>query len=175
MIQTYFSLFVVSIQFLVFTAASGDDIEPLKVNAGEWGHTVRDGIRLAAWRSPARRRQDMRGIENGIDREATLVRLRSSRTCPLQKGVLRAILAGAFWIQNRAHRARQAATSTCSHCKSGVEDHHHLWWRCPVWNEIRQRHGLYGHGVAASWPSQPAALCLSAPKIFFLHRAALWI
>ncbi|CAE8644441.1 unnamed protein product, partial [Polarella glacialis] len=135
----------------VFTAALEDDVEPLKMNEGEWGHLARAGIRLAAWRPAARRRQDMRGIENGIDRDATLARLRSSRTSPFQEGVLRSILAGAIIIIYGGGAPCGMTLDRSTVC-SGTK------WL------------LRGQ---LAW--QPAALCPPAPTRYFLLSVTLWI
>ncbi|CAE8649568.1 unnamed protein product, partial [Polarella glacialis] len=84
---------------LVFTTSEGLDVEPLKTGEQEWAHLVRESARLAAWRAAACHRHDMSGIEHGIDKDATLALLSGSRLSPLQKGKLRAILAGAIWTQ----------------------------------------------------------------------------
>ena len=81
------------------------------VEPKQWAHEVREGLRLAMWRSAATRREDMDGVGgNGIDRVATTKLLQSARTSPAQKGMLRSILTGAVWTGHRqAERRFQAA------------------------------------------------------------------
>eukprot|EP00973_Karenia_brevis_P063069 8768928-Karenia_brevis.AAC.1 len=67
----------------------------------QWQHEVRDGLRRWQWRQAAAQRKDMRGVENGVDRVATLLLLRASSTDDYQKGVLRGIISGAIWTRDR--------------------------------------------------------------------------
>ena len=41
------------------------------INHSEWAHHVRDALRKNRWKGASARRMDMRGIEIGIDRDAT--------------------------------------------------------------------------------------------------------
>lgn len=101
----------------------------------------------------ARRRRDMCGIEHGVDRDVTLALLSGNRLSPMQKGILRSIMAGAIWIQDRAHRARKAETALCLFCHQDTEDHFHPWWKCPEWDEIAKAQGLHRNGEACQWPA----------------------
>jgi ribonuclease HI len=136
-----------------FTKADGTETEPLALSEQEWNHVVRDGIRHAMWRTAAKRRNDMHGIEHGVDRDATMALLAGGRLTPVAKGKLRSILTGAIWTQDRAYRANKAATPTCPFCKQTAEDHLHMWWHCPAWNHIRQRHKVVSMGSTEQWPN----------------------
>ncbi|CAE8600524.1 unnamed protein product, partial [Polarella glacialis] len=139
---------------LNFVLDDGSTISPLQMSAGEWEHVVRDGVRRAAWRRAAARREDMHGIEDGIDREMTLALLRSSSLPPYEKSVLRSILAGSVWTQDRLSRAGMVQAATCPYCDAGAaEDHEHMWWHCPAWEGIRQLHSVAEHADVPSWPA----------------------
>ncbi|CAE8721896.1 unnamed protein product [Polarella glacialis] len=138
---------------LHFVLEDGSTISPLQMSAGEWEHVVRDGVRRAAWRRAAARREDMHGIEDGIDREMTLALLRSSSLPPYEKSVLGSILAGSVWTQDRLSRAGMVQAATCPYCDAGAaEDHEHMWWHCPAWDGIRQLHLVAEHADVPSWP-----------------------
>eukprot|EP00973_Karenia_brevis_P033732 4652241-Karenia_brevis.AAC.1 len=55
----------------------------------QWQHDVREGLRLAQWRQAASRRQDMSGIEGGVDRQATTALLAKGTYDDQRKGILR--------------------------------------------------------------------------------------
>ena len=86
---------------------------------------------------------------------------------PLQKGKLRSILTGAIWTQDRVHRSKMAASALCPFCKYGSEDHFHLWWECPAWDDIRRAHGMLHHDVASQWPA-----CFTVCSLVPSHFAA---
>ena len=76
--------------------ASGRTYDLRHVDRGEWEHTVRDALRRAEWATAAGRRSDMRGIENGVDREVTLSLLSTGKLDHGQRGLLRCVLSGAI-------------------------------------------------------------------------------
>ena len=126
----------------VFINEKGRHCDITTMNAGEWDHMVREALRMQAWQAAAARRVDMQGIEAGVQREITCCLLDSGQLTPKEKATLRSIQAGAIWTQERWHRASMAVSPVCPHCSTGeVEDHEHLWWRCPAWRKIRERHG----------------------------------
>ena len=109
------------------------------MDRGEWEHLVREELRMEAWRQAAARRADMQGIEAGVQKELTTRLLEWGKLTPQEQGLLRAILAGAIWTQDRLHRAKLASSPICPYCTTGaVEDHEHLWWKCPAWQPVRQ-------------------------------------
>eukprot|EP00973_Karenia_brevis_P036330 5009452-Karenia_brevis.AAC.1 len=82
----------------------------------------------------------MRGIEDGIDREATLHLLRRKKLSHHDKGVLRSILAGGFVTQHRLYRAGLTSSGVCPFCDVGVQETvEHVWWGCPAWARTRHR------------------------------------
>eukprot|EP00973_Karenia_brevis_P043245 5992057-Karenia_brevis.AAC.1 len=82
------------------------------------------------WRQAAARRWDMRGLDAGVDRAATQALLHSANLSAYELGMLRAIISGAVWTQDRAFRAKQTDTDLCSFCGLEREDQEHMWWRC---------------------------------------------
>jgi len=95
----------------------------------------------------------MQGIEHGINREATLALLSSSKVDPSKKAVLRKILAGGVWTQDRKCRAGMVDSGLCPYCNSGVlEDQNHMWHVCPAWKHIRQRYLQVDAEELATWP-----------------------
>eukprot|EP00973_Karenia_brevis_P011711 1584677-Karenia_brevis.AAC.1 len=60
---------------------------------------------MGQWQAAASRREDMEGIQHWINREATQALL-SSKIQQQERGLLRSILAGGLWTQDRKCRAR---------------------------------------------------------------------
>jgi len=119
----------------------------------EWSHRIRDALRRCAWRTAAQRRRDMVGIEDGIDRGASLQLLDATDLDVAAKGKLRTILSGGVWTQERASRAYRHTSAVCPFCSTGEEeDHEHLWWRCPTWSHIRACHSAAMEHWSPAWP-----------------------
>ena len=134
-----------------------------EIETAAWAHLVREQLRLAMWAQAAARRNDMMGIEAGLERDATQALLLSGKFGAQEVASLRKILAGGVWTQDRACRAKLQATSVCPYCDSGeVEDHEHLWWHCKAWNSIRCRHSWATDAFEDSWPAC-LRLCLLMP------------
>lgn len=128
--------------------AIGDEVNVLEIGKEHWGHIVREAMRRVLWEQAANRRPDMAGVERGIDREITTSLVEGKRLKAYEQGILRNIFVGAVWTQDRRHRANLADTGACRYCDPGeVEDHHHLWWRCPAWSRIRQMRSLASQNV----------------------------
>eukprot|EP00973_Karenia_brevis_P046786 6492009-Karenia_brevis.AAC.1 len=139
-----------------FTLLDGHDVNILDCELAEWAHLVRDGARRALWIKASKRRADMQGIEFGIDRFATqsaMLRCRSS----YRMGMLRSIISGAVMTQDRLHRAGMEVSNLCPYCSQAVEDHTHMWWYCPAWADIRQKHPHAMRHFTDEWP-----MCLKA-------------
>eukprot|EP00973_Karenia_brevis_P058440 8138979-Karenia_brevis.AAC.1 len=94
----------------------------------------------------------MRGLEHGVDRLATQSYLQSSRCPPYDKGLLRSILSGAVWTQERLSRANLQESPLCPCCGEGIEDQSHMWWDCQSWSQIRARHPLAMQFFRSDWP-----------------------
>ncbi|CAE8729391.1 unnamed protein product, partial [Polarella glacialis] len=136
-----------------FRTDAGHRISVLEGSREEFQHIVRESARRMVWREAFARRTDMQGIEVGINREATGSLLRSTRLSAYEQGILRAILTGAVWTQERACRAKQSDSGCCSYCGSGaIEDHVHLWWECPAWSHVRTKHTLPEFSSYQDWP-----------------------
>eukprot|EP00973_Karenia_brevis_P019303 2646623-Karenia_brevis.AAC.1 len=56
-----------------FVMQDGKVLKYLEMTKSEFGHWVREGLRLVRWQAAAKRRWDMQGLEVGADREATTV------------------------------------------------------------------------------------------------------
>jgi hypothetical protein len=140
----------------VTTTATSFDL--LTVPSAEWAHAVRHALRLRQWcAAAARRPNDMAGMEVGIDRDATSAGWKTANSF-LVAGVMRGVLAGAVWTQDRWHRAapKKHSSAVCPYCANGVpETLEHLWWECAAWDSIRREHPA---AVAARRPSWPCCL-----------------
>ena len=113
----------------------------MEVEAAEWEHIVREEARLQAWSAAARRRPNLQGIVGGIDRMATCAGLEARWHSPYDKGILRSILSDSVWTGELAWKAKQIDSPLCGFCCEGaVEDVQHIWWECPFWEPVRQRH-----------------------------------
>ena len=112
------------------------DRAPLPLTGGSdgwWLHEVRDGLRLAQWRTVAARRQDCAGLEapQGVDKKATLKHLKGCK--PLQQGGLRSVLSGSLRTRESLYKAKLADSPLCCFCNLATETLQHLWWQCPAW------------------------------------------
>ena len=66
---------------------------------------MREELRQWRWRAAAARRRDLRDIGGGLDKDKTLLLLRSGELEPLEAGILRTLLFGAFATGHRAWSA----------------------------------------------------------------------
>eukprot|EP00973_Karenia_brevis_P049869 6924632-Karenia_brevis.AAC.1 len=82
-----------------FKTGEGKTLNFMEMSAAAWKHEVREALRMLLWKTAAERRPDMLGIENGIDRVATLAMYRKRGLHDYDRGVLRSILAGAIRTQ----------------------------------------------------------------------------
>eukprot|EP00973_Karenia_brevis_P085922 11916917-Karenia_brevis.AAC.1 len=138
---------------LQVTTCNGEVLQPLDMTPRHWQHEVREAIRLLHMRTAASRRDDMQGIEAGVDRFATLALLKSKCLSDERKGMLRGILCGACWTGHRLASAGQLPSPICPFCDSdAVEDELHIWWQCPAWNHIREQHSIAMMSFGPQWP-----------------------
>ena len=96
----------------------------------------------------------MTGVEVGIDRAATSAGWQTAHSF-LVAGVIRSILAGAVWTEDRWHRSapKTHTSATCPHCANGVpETLQHMRWECPAWDDIRRDHPDAVAARRTSWP-----------------------
>ena len=145
-----------------WTVTTSDTVfDLLTVSPAEWAHAVRHALRLRQWGAASKRRpNDMPGVEVGIDRDATSAGWQNANSF-LVAGVIRGIVAGTVWTQERWHRAapKKHESALCPHCANGVpETLQHLWWECAAWDSIRREHPA---AVAARRPSWPCCLTSS--------------
>ena len=81
----------------------------LTVDIGAWAHMVRNALRMKRWQEASVRRMDMNGLEHGVDRDATNLLWRSQTG--KAAGVLRGLIAGPTWTQDRRCRAKFVTTA----------------------------------------------------------------
>eukprot|EP00664_Eupelagonemidae_sp_cell27_P001926 gene1926-9544_t len=142
----------------MFRTADGRELCYPRMSEGAWMHEVRDAARRAAWRrAEARRREyhgDCAGIERGIDRRATMALYHARRLSGLERGYLRVIIAGGVFTQVRLHEMKKVDLPHCPACGEGVaEDQMHIWWRCPAWQHLRERHPEALDAYRSDWPA----------------------
>eukprot|EP00973_Karenia_brevis_P064377 8944300-Karenia_brevis.AAC.1 len=142
------------VQPFVFQTASGTHLDLLTLPAKQLQHEIREAQRTILWRSVACRRQDMLGIEFGIDRIATLSLLQSGKTEDYRKGVLRSIISGSIRTQTTLHKAGLVGSPLCPFChSSSPEDVEHLWWHCSAWDAIRRKYWNPFFAFSECWPA----------------------
>lgn len=84
------------------------------------------------------RRDGMKGIAGGIDRESTRWLLEEGGISDYQAGCLRSILTGAVCTEERASRHFGRGSPECPFCNTKqLETRFHLWWKCPRWQKHR--------------------------------------
>eukprot|EP00973_Karenia_brevis_P038173 5262749-Karenia_brevis.AAC.1 len=103
---------------------------------------IREGLRHMMWRRAANRRLDMQGLDEGVDRDATMALLSRRSLSNEVRGALRTIVTGDVWSQDRLHRAGLVAKARCKFCNTEAEDIEHIWWKCPQWDAIRKCHPI---------------------------------
>eukprot|EP00662_Eupelagonemidae_sp_cell21_P057404 gene57404-biopygen32076 len=142
------------------------DIELETVQPGRLAHEARDAARRAEWRAAAARRDDIKGIEEGIDREATWAGHRRSRATPYELGIRRTTLCGGTWTHDRLYRCGVVDSDACPYCGMGVkEDQRHRWWTCPAWEPVRRRHPVATQAHADDWPACLACCGIMPEKL----------
>ncbi len=110
-------------------------------------------MRGLLWQRAAKRRGDMKGLEQGVDSESTTQHLRSSASSAVHKGILRSVLAGAVNFGHRLYRAKLVEHDVCPFCALGVpETPDHMYWECPAWREERFKHPFATLAWRPDWP-----------------------
>ena len=132
----------VSVEKLELTLA-GTPLDAFSVSMVKWAHYCREAARLSVWRlidkERGREGRTLWGLASGVDRTETMNLYMKSDA--RQQGILRKIILNAVWTQTR--RAKMPHTDADPMCPCGMEHEtlKHLWWHCPRWNDIRDRHG----------------------------------
>jgi len=125
----------------------------LKVDGRMFAHELRDCARHLQWSRAGKRRKDLKGLQLGVDVEASTQLLRTSGKTQVHKGLLRSILSGGVVCGQRAFKAGFSAQPFCKFCSSSVaETVHHLFWECPAWAHIRVEHELAKASWRPDWP-----------------------
>ena len=103
-------------------------------------HLVRLAIARLLWRRAAAARKNLRGIERGIDKKTTTELLNSQQLDPYDCGILRAIFVDGISTQKHLWNMRQADHPVCQYCWAAEETLVHLFWECPIWQNVRLRY-----------------------------------
>ena len=82
----------------------------------------------------------MKGIQVGIDKATTLQLYRQKTYEEYDKGILRAIFAGAISTQHSLYKSNQTNHPVCKFCWRADETMHHVFWQCPQWQHLRDEH-----------------------------------
>ena len=140
---------------LVFRRPSRKNLGLFEGSDAWWQHEIRDGLRVAAWKRAASRRQDMQGLESdfGVDRAATLAHYRSSKTSSYEKGILRSFMSGSLRFQERLHQAGIADSAVCKFCGLADESAEHFLWYCPAWEHRHLAMAVPSASLRANWPA----------------------
>ena len=126
----------------------------LDLSAGEFAHELRFHARHLMWQQTGRRRDDMAGLEGGVDVEASTALLRKVGKEAVHKGFLRSILSGAVVAGHRLNKMRPSNGEWCLYCDSmTAETTYHLFWECTCWQSIRETHALALQAWKPDWPA----------------------
>eukprot|EP00660_Eupelagonema_oceanica_P019190 gene19190-biopygen18435 len=125
---------------------------------GAFLHEVREATRRAVWRAAEAPRRlyhdDFAGIAEGVDRAATMSLHGWKKLTGLERGFLRVIVAGGVYTQSRLHEIGKVESPHCPHCSAQlVEDQQHIWWQCPAWQAVRERHPDALAEYDREWPA----------------------
>eukprot|EP00660_Eupelagonema_oceanica_P019292 gene19292-biopygen477 len=131
--------------------------ERLDISEQRLLHHVREASRRRLLREVAERRSnDFDGVQNGVDRLATMALYSLQRTSTLERAYLRSTLIGTrlwstaeFWARSEKDAAVRAVRGACTFCSTAefagqphageVETIEHLFWQCPAWARVRQQ------------------------------------
>ena len=139
-----------------FVDHEGVELDLMSLDSPVWEHRVREALGMQVWKTAAQRRSDMQGIQDGINREATQALTNSTKPNSGEKGMLRSIMAGGLWTEDRKCRARLSQSPMCRYCDTKeVEDHNHICWQYPAWRNIRHQ---YRHLVDMDRHERPPCL-----------------
>ena len=110
----------------------------------EWSHVLRESLRARAWREAAGV-DGLRGIDAGVDRDASLALLRTPGLDCYLAGTIRGVMANSVLSRQRlVKRSAEVSSPECPYCCSGEEeDQHHMWWLCSRWSRLRSETARY--------------------------------
>eukprot|EP00660_Eupelagonema_oceanica_P019203 gene19203-biopygen19823 len=155
-----------------FRTDQGEMLRCLDISEERLMHHVRESARRRLWRAAARNRaNDFWGVQDGVDRHATMAMYSQRKTSAEDRGFLRTTLVGArlwateeFWAR-RAPAAEREERGACKNCSTPecagmphageVETLEHMWWQCPAWRHIRDRprYQFLKHLKPLGWPA----------------------
>eukprot|EP00660_Eupelagonema_oceanica_P019452 gene19452-biopygen4945 len=76
------------------------------------------------------------------------------RLSGLERGYLRVIVAGGVYTQQRLFDMHKVKSAHCQHCGAQTnEDQQHIWWDCPAWQAVRERHPDALAEYDRQWPA----------------------
>eukprot|EP00973_Karenia_brevis_P064472 8956550-Karenia_brevis.AAC.1 len=126
----------------VFRTRNGREINMLQLDAKAWQHELREAQRQTLWKAAAKRRKDMQGIGNGVERAPTMS-LAGSLKKTADGGILRGILAGAVWTDHRLFKAKLLPVDCCRLCSDNVAGtERHMYWKCKAFEGIRRKYAV---------------------------------
>ena len=110
----------------------------------EWSHELRESLRARAWREAAGV-DGLRGIDAGVDRDASLALLRTPGLDRYLAGTIRGVMANSVLSRQRlVKRSAEVSSPECPYCCSGEEeDQRHMWWLCSRWSRLRSETARY--------------------------------
>ena len=85
------------------------------------------------------------GHPAGVDRKATMHLIDSGKLSYNDRHVMHKILTGSIRAQKRLFDAKMVESSMCPCCDLEPETVEHMFWKCPKWHHIRQRHHDFSH------------------------------
>jgi endonuclease/exonuclease/phosphatase family metal-dependent hydrolase len=136
-----------------WTSTDGTSLRMDAMVPGLWQHTVRDHIRHMVLHAASSKRTNLRGLEAGVDRNASCKLLKTSAANQHEKhSLLRRILADSVWTASLRCRIGRASSPICPHCGLEPETLAHLWWSCPAWDVCRRAHPEAVAAFSESWP-----------------------
>ena len=99
---------------------------------------LRLGASRMLWTRTSVNRKEFRGIQNGIDKGASLALCNSRFLSEYDKGILRSITAGAVYTQQALFKAKQTDHNMPTLLETTRRSNLlHLFWLRPAWDQVR--------------------------------------
>eukprot|EP00756_Hemistasia_phaeocysticola_P038080 Hpha_TRINITY_DN16736_c1_g1::TRINITY_DN16736_c1_g1_i1::g.78380::m.78380 len=106
-------------------------------------HNIREVVRQATIHAMLERRNDpsLETLRGGIDKEATQAILGDKKRSNYLRGVARHLVCATVLTKAWCftHTRNTTPTPTCDYC-DGIEDNEHLFFKCPAWKAVRDKH-----------------------------------